>query len=44
VALENRTVIGVEGRLKCGAMDSNLASAEGVKVPVVMIPLAWTDK
>jgi hypothetical protein len=41
VELEKRTVIGVDGLLKWGALESFAASAEGVNVPVTTIPLAW---
>src|ERR1700735_898220 len=40
VELEKRTVAGVDGRLKCGALLSVAASAVGVKVPCSMIPFA----
>ena len=40
VELENRTQIGVDLLLKWGAVDSFLASSEGVKVPVRISPLA----
>jgi hypothetical protein len=41
VELEKRTQTGVEGLLKCGAVESFFASSEGVKVPTAVIPLAW---
>jgi hypothetical protein len=41
VELENRTQTGVEGLLKCGAVESFFASSEGVNVPQVVIPFAW---
>ncbi len=41
VELEKRTQTGVEGLLKCGAVESFFASSEGVKVPIAVIPLAW---
>jgi hypothetical protein len=37
---EKRTVIGVEGALKCGAEVSVEASPEGVKTPVRRWPFA----
>ena len=41
VELENRTETGVDGLLKCGALESFPASAEGVKVPLIRIPFPW---
>ena len=38
---EKRTVKGVEGKVKCGAVDKVEASGVGVKVPVRRTPLAW---
>lgn len=40
VEFENRTQTGVEGLLKWGPVESLAASAEGVKVPVRIIPFA----
>ena len=41
VELEKRTQTGVEGLLKCGAVESLPASAEGMNVPLSSSPLAW---
>jgi len=38
---EKRTVIGVEGALKCGAEDRLEAVDVGEKVPVSRWPFAW---
>lgn len=38
---EKRTVIGVDGALKCGAEVSSEADEVGVKVPVNRWPFAW---
>lgn len=38
---EKRTVIGVEGLLKCGALERVDAVLVGVNVPVRSWPLAW---
>ena len=43
-ALEKRTVTGTGGPLKCAARLSDLASAVGVKVPLVTIPLACMNR
>ena len=40
VELEKRTQTGVDGLLKCGAVESFFASAEGVNVPLSISPLA----
>jgi len=42
--LENRTDMGVEEWLKWGALDNFAASAEGVKVPLIMIPFPWAAR
>lgn len=44
VELEKRTITGVDELLKCGAFDSEAASAVGVKVPLVKWPLACASK
>lgn len=41
VELEKRARMGVDGLFRCGAVDKDLASSEGVKVPFSSIPLAW---
>jgi hypothetical protein len=41
VELEKRTVIGVDGVLKCSAVDSEAALALGVNVPLRSVPFAW---
>lgn len=41
VELEKRTQTGVEGLLKCGAVESLAASADGMNVPLRSSPLAW---
>lgn len=40
VELEKRTMIGVEGKLKCGALERDAAVAVGVNVPFVRRPWA----
>jgi hypothetical protein len=41
VEFENRTVMGVDGLVKCVATESLDASTEGVNVPEKRIPFAW---
>lgn len=41
VLFEKRTQTGVEGWLKCGAVESLAASGVGVKTPLRISPLAW---
>jgi hypothetical protein len=41
---ENRAITGVEGLLKCGALERDEAAAVGLKWPVRRTPLAWTDE
>jgi hypothetical protein len=41
VELENLAMTGVDGVLKCGAVESVLAIGDGVKVPWRRMPLAW---
>jgi hypothetical protein len=40
VEFEKRTMTGVEELLKCGALESEAASAVGVNVPLVRWPRA----
>ena len=40
VEFEKRTRIGVEGELKCSALESSAAFADGVNVPVSKVPFA----
>ena len=41
---ERRTVTGVEARWMCGARVSEVASFEGVNVPVSRMPFAWAGR
>ena len=41
VEFENRTVMGVDGLVKCGATESLDASIDGTNVPETRIPFAW---
>lgn len=41
---EKRTVMGVEGELKCGAVVMDAAVGVGVKVPLRRWPRAWAKK
>lgn len=43
VEFENRTRIGVDGWLKCGALLRPAASEDGVNVPLRRIPRAWAE-
>ena len=40
VELEKRTKTGVDGELKCSALESSAAFADGVNVPVSKVPFA----
>lgn len=40
VEFKKRTVMGMEGDSKCGALKREAAIVEGVRLPVVMIPRA----
>jgi hypothetical protein len=40
VELENRTQTFVLGELKCGALESFLASSDGVNIPARILPFA----
>lgn len=41
VEFEKRTVMGVEGLLKCGAVERDAAVEVGVNVPFRRRPLPW---
>jgi len=44
VEFENRAVTRVDGRVTCGARVSEDAFADGVKIPVNIVPLACAGR